>query len=88
MPTHLGANPRNHVKHYSCSSLENYYYYYCLIDYCLLLLACLALSSYILFTHQVIRRCRSVVCGCGCSLWMLEADIVQPHQIRQTSGII
>ena len=22
MPTHLGANPRNHVKHYSCSSLE------------------------------------------------------------------
>jgi len=22
MPTHLGANPRNHVTHYSCSSLE------------------------------------------------------------------
>jgi len=21
MPTHLGANPRNHVKHDSCSSL-------------------------------------------------------------------
>ena len=29
MPTHLGANPRNHVNHdYSCSSLENFYYYY------------------------------------------------------------
>ena len=28
MPTHLGANPRNHVNHdYSCSSLENFYYY-------------------------------------------------------------
>ena len=27
MPTHLGANPRNHVKHDSCSSLENFYYY-------------------------------------------------------------
>ena len=36
MPTHLGTNPRNHVKHYlrrylrryySCSSLENFYYY-------------------------------------------------------------
>jgi hypothetical protein len=27
MPTHLGANPRNHVKHYPCSSLENVYYY-------------------------------------------------------------
>jgi hypothetical protein len=26
MPTHLGANPRNHVKHYPCSSLENVYY--------------------------------------------------------------
>ena len=22
--THLGANPRNHVKHYSCSTLENF----------------------------------------------------------------
>jgi hypothetical protein len=28
MPTHLGANPRNHVNHdYSFSSLENFYYY-------------------------------------------------------------
>jgi len=31
MPTHLGANPRNHDKHYSVqllsSSLENFYYY-------------------------------------------------------------
>ena len=27
MPTHLGANPRNHVNHDSCSSLENFYYY-------------------------------------------------------------
>ena len=29
MPTHLGTNPRNHVKHYySCSSLlENFNYY-------------------------------------------------------------
>ena len=28
MPTHLGANPRNHVKHLLLSSsLENFYYY-------------------------------------------------------------
>ena len=27
MPTHLGTNPHNHVKHYSCSPLENFYYY-------------------------------------------------------------
>ena len=27
MPTHLGTNPHNHVKHYSCCSLENLYYY-------------------------------------------------------------
>ena len=31
MPTHLGANPRNHDKHYSVqllsSALENFYYY-------------------------------------------------------------
>ena len=28
MPTHLGANPRNHVNHdYSFSPLENFYYY-------------------------------------------------------------
>jgi hypothetical protein len=27
MPTHLGANPRNHVNHDTCSSLENFYFY-------------------------------------------------------------
>ena len=32
MPSHLGANPRNHVKHDSCSSLENFYYYILLYD--------------------------------------------------------
>ena len=36
MPTHLGANPRNHVNHdYSCSSLENFYYYILLHIYTL-----------------------------------------------------
>jgi hypothetical protein len=40
MPTHLGANPRNHVKHYPCSSLENFL---------LLLIKLMAHISYFLF---------------------------------------
>ena len=43
MPTHLGTNPRNHVKHYySCSSMENLYYYWYLFIYFL----CKTLSYY------------------------------------------
>ena len=35
MPTHLGTNPHNHVKHYFCWSLEDFYYYI-LYYYCYL----------------------------------------------------
>ena len=36
MPTHLGTNPRNHVKHYSCFSLE----FFLIITCIKLLLVC------------------------------------------------
>ena len=56
MPTQLGTNPHNHVKHYSCSSMENFYYYYDTHIY-----------IYMIYTYipsKVIRTTASIIINC------------------------